>query len=106
MAGRARGGSLPSVVMVVEGDVRLLGAGFQRLSYCADCEVIKGRAQTRGFSVAQVQDAFEMNGVLQLFGELYSFMVGGTRFDTGGGGAAPGDALPAVAAEPMHGAHL
>lgn len=71
-------------------------AGFQRLSYCADCEIIKGRAQTRGFSVAQLQDAFEASGVPALFGDLYPFMVGGTRFDTAtGGGATPG--FPAAA---------
>eukprot|EP00892_Ulva_mutabilis_P002817 jgi/Ulvmu1/12536/UM090_0023.1 len=78
--------------------VRAPVIGFQRLSYCADCEVIKGRAQTRGFSVAQVQDAFEVNGVLRLFGQLYSFMVGGTRFDAAAGGT-PCD----PAAAPMHG---
>jgi hypothetical protein len=56
-------------------------AGQQRLSYCADCDVIKGRAQARGFSVAQVQDAFENNSVAALFGHLHSYMIGGTRFD-------------------------
>lgn len=74
--------------------------GFQRLSYCADCEIIKGRAQTRGFSVAQLQDSFEASTVPALFGDLFSFMVGGTRFDGGAGGAAPGFPAPREAAVP------
>jgi hypothetical protein len=71
----------------------------QRLSYCADCEIIKGRAQTRGFTVAQVQDAFELNTFRALFGDLYHYIAAGTRFDFSGAGAANGSA---AAGTPPH----
>jgi hypothetical protein len=68
-------------------------ADGHRLSYCADCDVVKARAQGRGYSVAQMCDAFERNTVHDLFGSDYDFIIGGTRFD-------PSAAQWAVAAEP------
>ena len=53
----------------------------QRRSYCVDCEVIKERAQARGFSVAQMCDAFQRNDVQEVLGPQYDFIIGGSRFD-------------------------
>lgn len=87
--------------------MRVACAEGQRLSYCSDCEVIKGRAQGRGFSVAQMCDAFERNGVASLFEQHYDFIVAGTRFDpTAAQWAAPpagANAGPSLLAHPPPG---
>jgi hypothetical protein len=76
-------------------------ADGQRLSYCADCDVIKARAQGRGFSVSQMCDAFERNTVQALFGDNYHFVIGGTRFDPSAAQwAAPDEPPPAPDAAP------
>ena len=62
-------------------------ADGQRLSYCEDCEVIKGRAQKGGFTVSQLQDAFEANTFRALFGDMYNYIAAGTRFDFSRAGA-------------------
>jgi hypothetical protein len=75
-------------------------AGGQRLSYCTDCEVVKGRAQARGFTVSQLQDAFEANTFRALFGDMYNYIAAGTRFDysrSGDGSAGGGSGLPSGA---------
>lgn len=51
------------------------------MSYCADCAIVKTRAVERGFQVAQLNDAFEVNSVQQLLGSLYNEVVAETRFD-------------------------
>lgn len=71
-------------------------ADGQRLSYCTDCEVIKGRAQARGFTVAQLQDAFEANTFRALFGDMYFYVAAGTRFDYSRGDPDAGAPLPSL----------
>lgn len=74
-----------------------LRAEGQRLSYCTDCEVVKGRASSRGFSVAQMQDAFERNNVAALLGDQHDYVICGTRFDPSAAlWGAPGPGPPPV----------
>ena len=72
-----------------------------RLSYCADCEVIKGRAIARGFTVAQMVDAFERGALPRVFGADYHYILAGTRFDPSSAHWAP---PPAATAPPPHAA--